>query len=166
MSDVGSNVGIAPQSGKVMFESYESVADYDPFVHPERFLNVPWLATYYWSVPGLVGRYDIASILPGRLPVRALEFTEWDLRLIVPARNVLRLTGESLQRDTCELLRVLLKRLSRVRDRNQGTVHGGIYVWAYRSFGESLYGPNLAEVDITAWRGRSTFRAAPPSCLF
>lgn len=102
-----------------------------------------------------MGRYVSDGILSGRVPVIQLELPRWVLRFIVLSRDVLRLPVESLQRARCELLRVLHKRLRRVRHRHAATEHGGLYVWEYRYFGESLYGPNIVKVDVATWHGRA-----------
>lgn len=52
MLDMGSSVGIAPPSGNVTFDSYESVGDADPFVHADTFLNVPWFVPIVGAHPG------------------------------------------------------------------------------------------------------------------
>lgn len=104
MSDSRSNVGMAPQSGNVAFASYYSVVKVDPFVHPERLPNVRWLAPYYWRSSSLVANYGSAGMFPVRVPVRALALPQWDLRFIIPVRDLLRLRGASLQQARKELI--------------------------------------------------------------
>lgn len=152
MSYDGDNLGIAPPSCSVTFASYECLAVADPFFHPERFLNVPWFAPYYWRSPGLVGRFVSAGVLPGRVAVRALGLPEFYLRFIIPARDLLRLTGESLQLSSCELILVLNKLLRRVHDGHLVPTDSGLDVWAYRSYGESLFGPSISNLDVPTWR--------------
>lgn len=69
------------------------------------------------------------------MPVRDLDITEWDLRFIIPARDLFRLTGDFHQCASIELFRVLHKCLRCVRDGYPVPMHGGIDVWAYRSYG-------------------------------
>lgn len=133
MSDVGDIVWISLPSGNDTFTSYDSVSDADPFVHPDGFLNVPWFAPYYWRLPGLVGRYVSTGMHPGRVPVRALYFPECYLRFIIPANDLLRLPGDSLQHAQCQLLPVLYKRLRHFRYGHPVSMDGRLDFLAYLS---------------------------------
>lgn len=62
-----------------------------------------------------MARYVSVGSLPGSVSIRAPEFREWDLNFIVTARDMVLLTGESLQRVRTELFRVLHKLLLPVR---------------------------------------------------
>lgn len=82
-------------------------------------------------------------MLPGSVPVRALEFPEWDLRFIVQARDVFHMRGESLQRSRTDLIRVLHKRLRLVRGGYPLSSVFCLEKWTLRSYGESMYDENL-----------------------
>lgn len=71
-----------------------SVFDVDPFREPERLLNVPWLAPFYWRSTYFVAQYVISSLLPGLVPVSTLDFPEWDLKFIIYTRYVVLLSSE------------------------------------------------------------------------
>lgn len=62
-----------------------------------------------------MSQYVCAGMLPGRVPVRALELPEWDLHFVITSGELLRRPGEFQQRARTELLRILHKRLRRVR---------------------------------------------------
>lgn len=127
---------VSVPSTKVCFASLDSVADSDPFHFPESFLNVPWLAQYYWRSTELVNKYVCAGMFPGRVTVRDLQFPERDLHLVIPAGNLLRRPHESTERARTELLRILHKRLRWVRPGYPVNVYYDLDTWAFRSFGE------------------------------
>lgn len=91
-------------------------------------------------------------MFPSRVPVRALEFPEWDLRFVLQDRDVQRLVGKSIQRARIELMRVPHKRLRLVRVVHPVPSCSCLDTWVYSSYSESFYGANLIRCDFDGWR--------------
>lgn len=76
MSGGYDNVSVAGPSSDVKFSSYEYVCTVDPLLKSESLLNVTWFTPHYWCSREMVSQYVTDRMLPGRVPVRALEFPE------------------------------------------------------------------------------------------
>lgn len=109
MSGSSVRVGIFDPDVNIHFACYESVINVDPFREPYKLLNMQSLDPFYSRQTGFVAQYVSAGSLFGRVPVRALEFREWDIKLIITARDEVCLAGESFHRYYIYLVRVFNK---------------------------------------------------------
>lgn len=93
-------------------------------------------------------------MFPGRMAVQDLKCPEWDVRFEIPFRGILSPTGESLNCDCTELIRIMHKRLCSLSYNYPVPVSSGIDTWNYRSVGESLYGDKLSIFYFADWSGK------------
>ena len=154
-------VRVTAHGKEINVPSALTLLDKDPFREPELFSQAPWFIPVLWKDKELINEYVTARDLPGRLPVRALSFPEWDLRFVVPDHAVLRQKDETHERARIELTRLLYKRLRRIHEGYPVGRDMAFDTWNFRSGGESRYGVYLSRLNASNWKGpvRATERA-------
>ena len=132
----------------VTFASAVNLLGVDPFHEPERFLRAPWFFPMYFKNQELINEYVVAGMLPGRIPIGALTTRDYELRFAVPVHCVLKNRGETLDQARTALIRLLYQRTRRTYDTHLVPERLNLDTWCFRSFGESTYGPKLAQYQV------------------
>lgn len=122
---------VAVPSSDVTFSLLNSFCSVDQFHQPYRLLKFPWIAPKHWRYSELVVQYVTAGMFSDRVPVRALDIPEWEMRFSIPSRDILHRREESLVYDRTELVRILNKRLIRVTSAYPVTAATGIITCYY-----------------------------------
>lgn len=126
--------------------SLEDVDGSDPFHEPHLFFNLPWFYSFHMLNLSMLAQYAKSGMIPSRVPLRALSFTEWDLQIVVPPREILPRPEKVLPSDHIDLARLLHKFLRRITEGLPLKIDLTLDTWAFRSHAEALYGQALSEI--------------------
>ena len=149
------------------FPNPEELSGLTPIANARLFAGVPWLLPGSYRDKNLVNEYVIADMLPDGLPVCAIECDDWARRCVVPDHALLRsrATRGEVRRATIGEARVsftklVYQRLNRFPGQTVIPTDFGFDPFVYRTYGETVYGPALADILELAddWKGQTSPR--------
>ena len=115
------------------------------------FARAPWFDVHAYRDVELVKRYVSAGVLPGGIPVRALDTPDWDLHCAVP------LSALGRRRDDAEKRALWAQMIYKRMRRTIGEVlidpSLGLDTWHFRTDGEIRPATRLAGLNFVSWAG-------------
>ena len=149
------------------FPHPEELSGLSPVENARLFAGVPWLLPGSYRDRRLVDEYVIADVLPDRLPVCAIECDDWARRCVVPDHALLRsratrgqVRPASIGEVRIAFTKLVYQRLNRFPGETIVPSDLGFDPFVYRTYGEAVYGPALADILELAddWKGKTYSR--------